>query len=207
MKLPILTLVCFIFVSAPLYSGEGENQKFDKVEMDINRDNYILFENESLVLCDRDNDEYLMEISPDIELYVRSHKISISEYQQELLEDYYIAQHILFTKRNKIGASGIRIGVASAKLAGKAVSGAFMLIVSGFDEEEEMEFEEEMEREAEKIEREAEKIEEHAEDYEDQVYVINKLQREIKKEIKILDEFDLSVDEDFDNFSIDANND
>ena len=202
MKLFTLTLICLSFVLAPLYSGEGGGEKFDKVEMDINRDNYILFENESLILCDRGNDEYLMEISREIELYVRSQKVSISEYQRELIEDYYVAQHILFTKRNKIGARGIRIGVKGAKLAAKAVSGAFMLIASGFDKREEMEFEEEMEREAEKIEREAEKIEEDAEDYEDQVYVINKLERKIRREIEILDEFDLSVDEDLNNFSI-----
>lgn len=208
MKVFITTLISFFFLSFPLYSGEGEDVKkiFDNVEMDINRDNYILFENESLILCNRKSDEYLMEITPDMELYVRSKKIQLSEYQNDLIEDYYIAQHIMFTKRNKIGAKGIRIGVKGAKLAVKAVGGAFVLFASGFDEEEEIRFEEEMERESEKIEEEAEKLEDDADDYEEQRYVINRLDRKIRKEIEILDDFDLSVDENT-GFSIEIDND
>lgn len=207
MRLFITAIICFSLFITPLFSGEGGEKLFEKVEMDINRDNYILFEKESMILCDRNTDEYLMEITPDIELYVKSDKVYLNDYQQELVEKYYVAQHILFTKRNKIGAKGIRIGVNSAKLAAKAVSGAFMLLVSGFDEEEEMRFEQEMESEAENIEREAEKLEDTTEDYVDQIYVVNKLEKKLRKEIDILNEFDLSVDEGFDTYTIDSSND
>ena len=56
MKLIILTTLCVSFFIVPLYSGEGDYVNLDKVEMDINHDNYILFEDESMILCDRRSD-------------------------------------------------------------------------------------------------------------------------------------------------------
>jgi hypothetical protein len=98
--------------------------------------------------------------------------------------------------RNSLAARGVKIGIASVKLAAKAVGGAVELIVSGFDEDVEQEFEEDMERESEKIEYVAENLEEEAEEYNDQVREVNRIERRLRDRVDELAYFDLSVDED-----------
>ena len=167
------------------------------------KDNYILFEDNSLIVCDRYSDEYLAEISEDFELFIKGKMIKVNDYQQELLEEYYLAQYNLFSSRNIIGAKGIEIGMQGASLALKAVGGAFVLIVSGFDEEIEEDFEDKMDDEAEKIEEKAEELERHADEFENQIYVVNKIERKLSKEIEELDDIDLYVDKDSLSISVD----
>lgn len=189
-------IVTFFAFLSPSFAEDGGITNIDDIEMNINDENYILFEDESLVVCDRKTDEYLVEITPGFDLYIRGKKEDIDEEQKDLIEDYYIAQYMLYIKRNRISAKGIEIGIQGARLAAKAVSGAFMLMANGFDEEEERQFEENMEREAEEIERNSEMIDSHVEDYEDQIYNVNKTERIMSRKIKNLQEYALFVDED-----------
>lgn len=189
-------IVTFFAFLSPSFAEDGGITNIDDIEMNINDENYILFEDESLVVCDRKTDEYLVEITPGFDLYIRGKKEDIDEEQRDLIEDYYIAQYMLYIKRNRISAKGIEIGIQGARLAAKAVSGAFMLMANGFDEEEERQFEENMEREAEEIERNSEMIDSHVEDYEDQIYNVNNTERIMSRKIRNLQEYALFVDED-----------
>ena len=197
-----IILILFAF-SAYLSADDGTRQIFKHVEMNINHDNYVLFEDNSLIICDRYTDEYLAEISEDYELFIKGRKVKINDKQQKLLEEYYTAQYNLFDSRNLIGAKGVQIGIQSAGLALKAVGGAFVLIANGFDEQAGEKFEDEMEYESEKIGEVAEELEKEAEEFEHKIYIVNKVEREIRKEIDELDEIDLWVDEDCLSLSVD----
>ena len=194
----IFTQIIFLlsFLVYHLSADDGNRQIFSHVEMNINNSNYVLFEDNSLIVCDRDTDEYLAEISEDYDLFVKGKKVDVNDNQRKLLEEYYEAQYELFSSRNLIGAKGIEIGMQSAGLALKAVGGAFVVMASGFDEEKSQEFEEAMEYEAEKIEDKANELEEHAENFENQILIVNRTERKIRKEIEALDRVDLYVDED-----------
>jgi len=191
----IFLLASFLLVNVSL-ADDGLKSEFKKFQMNINDENYIMFEDNSLVLCDRSTDEYLLEITEDSDLFIRSKKIRINSEQRDLIADYYEAQKTLFIKRNSIGAKGVEIGLASAKLAAKAVGGTIELIASGFDENVEAKFEQDMEREAKEIEYHADNIEDDADEYSEKIDEINSLERKIHRAIEELDEFDLSVDED-----------
>lgn len=192
-----LTKISFIFltffVAASALAEDGLKQKFTKIQMNINKENYIIFEDECLIVCDRQTDEYLVEITPETELYVRSRKVRLSDHNRDLVRDYYLAQRTLFSKRNSIGAKGIRIGLESAKLAAKAVGGAIGVVVSGFDENVESQFEKEIEHEAGKIEYHAENIEADADEMEECIYEINLLERDIYRNIDELAMINLEV--------------
>ncbi|KAA3615025.1 MAG: hypothetical protein D8M58_11275 [Calditrichaeota bacterium] len=192
----ILFLFCLIIIPGIMFAEDGMKAKFHDVQMNINDDNYIVFEDETLIICDRQSDKYLIEITPEIDLYIESNKVSLNSNQRSLLRDYYEAQQILFSKRNSIGAKSIHIGLEGVKLAATAVGGVVELALSGFDEEVEDEFEKEMEKKSEKIERQADRLEDDAEEFEYQVKQINRLNRKINREIDDLYYFDLSVDED-----------
>lgn len=196
MKVFTFTVVILCCCFNQLFAEDGLTKTFKHVEMNINHDNYILFEDNSLVVCDRNTDEYLVEISEDFRLFVKGKEISTNQEQRDLLEDYYIAQYNLFSSRNIIGAKGVEIGIQSAKLAIKAVGGAFVLIASGFDDETSDDFEEAMEVESEKIEEAASELEEEADEYERYIYIVNKAEREMSYEIDELDRFDLYIDKD-----------
>jgi hypothetical protein len=197
-------IVCLLFLLFQFgFSDDGTKQIFDHVEMNINSSNYILFEDNSLIVCDRYTDEYLAEITEDFELYVRGKEVEVSNRQRDLLEQYYMAQYNLFSSRNIIGTKGIEIGMQSAGLAIKAVGGAFVLIASGFDEQAGEDFEDEMEYESEKIEQKADELEREAEEFEYQIDIVNDVEWKIKREIKELDNIDLYVDEDALSISVD----
>lgn len=191
MKVAAFFIFIFCFC---LHAEDGLEKKFAHVEMNINDDNYILFEDNSLVICDRYTDEYVVEISEDFDLFIRGKKIPVNKEQRKLLENYYIAQYNLFSSRNIIGAKGVEIGIQSAGLAIKAVGGAFVLMASGFDEDAEQEYQDGIELESKKIEEHAKRIEEEADEFERQVDLINHLEREISRKIDELDQIDLHVD-------------
>ena len=69
----ISTFIAFIlcFCIQLGFAEDGLKQTFTHVEMNINDDNYVLFEDNSLIVCDRYTDEYLLEISEDFDLYVK----------------------------------------------------------------------------------------------------------------------------------------
>jgi len=191
-----LFLISFFLLINIGFADDGMKEKFKNVHMNINNQNYIIFEDDNLIVCDRDTDKYLVEITSDNELYIRSEKIHLNRDQKELLQEYYEAQQILFSKRNSIGAKGLHIGMEGVKLAATAVGGVVELALSGFDEDVENEFEQEMETQAEKLEKHAESIEDDAEEFEYQVDQINRINRMLGREIDDLYYIDLSVDED-----------
>ena len=197
----IITILFFLLQLG--FSDDGTKQIFDHVEMNINNSNYVLFEDNSLIVCDRNTDEYKLEITEDFELFVRGKKVDVSNQQRNLLEKYYMAQYNLFSSRNIIGTKGIEIGVQSAGLAIKAVGGAFVLIANGFDEEAEEEFNDKMEYEAKQIEQKADEIEKEADEFEYQIDVANEVEWKIKREISELDDIDLYVDKDALSISVD----
>ena len=191
--------ISFLFIFLLINFGiaeDGMKEKFKNVQMNINDQNYIIFEDDDLIVCDRDTDKYLVEITANNDLYVESKKIVLNSRQKRLVQEYYEAQHILFSKRNAIGAKGIHIGIESVKLAATAVSGVVELALSGFDEQVEEEFEKEMETQSEELEKHAEGIEDDADDFEYQVDQTNKINRLLTREIDNLYYIDLSVDED-----------
>jgi len=191
------TLVSFaaIFLSTSLFAADdGLEEKFNKVQMNINDYTYILFEDEALIVCDRYNDAYLMEITPTSKLYVRGKRVDLDSRQSAIVSEYYKAMRRVFGTRNSIGAKGVEVGLAGAGLAVEAVGGALELAFSGFDEKAEREFEERIEREAEKLEQEAESIEKDAEEYEEMVDEANYLGRKLKRDLPMLDEIDLYID-------------
>ena len=55
----VILFVCFYFQC--VIADDGKKQMFTHVEMNINNDNYILFEDNSLIVCDRYNDEYIVD--------------------------------------------------------------------------------------------------------------------------------------------------
>ncbi len=189
-------LFSFILIINFGYAEDGMKEKFEKIQMNINDYNYVIFEEEALIICDRETDEYQVEITSDSDLYIRSKKIDLNENQKGLLNEYYEAQYILFSKRNSIGAKSVHVGIEGVKLAVSAVGGVVELALSGFDEEVEDEFEQEMEAKSERLERKAEGIEEDAEEFEYQVGQINRIERKLSRDIDDLYEIDLSVDED-----------
>lgn len=196
-----MMLFSILFVSFAT-ADDGLSQTFDNTEMDINDDNYVLFEDGALIIGDRDNDQYLMEITRDNKLFVNGKRIKLTSSQKRITQRYYELFSELFTFRNRIGAKGLKIGMSGVKLAAKAVSGAFVVLASGGDEVVTEEFEEDMEREAERLEAEAEKIEDWAEDYELCVDRLNRFYRRNKTEIAAIDHIDLYVDTDSDNINI-----
>ena len=186
----------FLIITTFLFAEDGLKEKFTKVQMNINHDSYVIFEEECFVLCDRETDEYLVEITPETDLFIRSKKININSAERDLLTDYYLAQRTLFSRRNSIGAKGIKIGIESAKLAAKAVGGAIGLVVSGFDENVESDFEKEMQEESEKIEYHANNIERDAEEIDDSICEINDLEQKLCNSVSELRSFDLHVEKD-----------
>jgi hypothetical protein len=195
-------LIFLTFISFG-FAEDGMKEKFKNIQMNINQQNYIIFEDESLIICDRESDKYLVEITPEIDLYIKSRKVDLDAEQKSLVREYYEAQQILFNTRNSIGAKGLHIGIESAKLAVAAVGGAVELALSGFDESVGDEFEQEMESKAERIEEKANDIEDDADEFDYRVVQINKIDRKISRTIDALNEIDLSVDED--RLSIDIN--
>lgn len=192
----ILFSISFFILINFCFAKDGIEEKIKNIQMNINDQNYIIFEDKALIICDRDTDRYLVEITPESDLYISSKKIKLSSHQKRLLNEYYKAQHILFGKRNSIGIKGVYIGLESVKLAVAAVGGLVELALSGFDEEVENEFEREMETQSEKIEKQAEGIEEDAQEFEYQVVQINRIDRKLSRIIDDLGNIDLSVDED-----------
>ncbi|MCB9058141.1 MAG: hypothetical protein H6627_06205 [Calditrichae bacterium] len=205
MNLIKISIIIFVFaLYGFVLADDGLKENFSKVQMNINEDNYIIFEEECLIVCNRETDEYLVEITPENELYIRSRKISLSNEERELVRDYYLAQRTLFSNRNSIGAKGIHIGIESAKLAAKAVGGAIGLVASGFDEKVEAEFEQEMENESRKIEYHAERIEMDADEMEDNIDELNRIEHDLSLKITDLDNINLRiVEEELGNITLD----
>jgi len=84
------TLVSFaaIFLSTSLFAADdGLEEKFNKVQMNINDYTYILFEDEALIVCDRYNDAYLMEITPTNKLYVRGKRVDLDSRQFAIVSE------------------------------------------------------------------------------------------------------------------------
>jgi len=202
----IILLLSTLFINISL-AGDGNSRNLDDVSMKINRFNYAIFEDGNLLICDRRSDDVLFEITEDYELVVEGKITELDWGQEELVEDYYRSFNRVFKKRDEIISKGVEVGIKGAQLGMKAVSGVFVLIASGFDEDAEREFEDEMEREAEKIEMRAEDLEKIANELEYQIYVINDIEGEMRREINQLDDFDLYLDEDEMDMSFDFDDD
>lgn len=196
MKRVLLSVVLIGCITSLALAEDGLADRLKKMQMNMNEDHYLLFEDNSLIICDRQTDEYMIEITPEYELFIRSKKININNNQKELLGEYYKAQKELFDNRNELGAKGIRIGLASVKLAAHAVGGAIELVFSGFDEDKEKELEENIEREADKLEKHADGLESHADRIEELVKEINRLNYKLHDHIPELRKYDLYMDAD-----------
>ena len=93
MNLIKISIIIFVYaLYGFVLADDGLKENFSKVQMNINEDNYIIFEEECLIVCNRETDEYLVEITPENELYIRSRKINLSNEERELVRDYYLAQ-------------------------------------------------------------------------------------------------------------------
>ncbi|HHM02608.1 MAG TPA: hypothetical protein ENJ15_06305 [Caldithrix abyssi] len=155
--LPWLILLAGLLFA--VQADDGIKQKIKKIQMNINADNYLLFEEGNLVICSRENDSYLMEVDEEGNLYLSAKKVDISSEEQEYLRGYYNKMYEIYDLRNSMGSKGVRVGLAGARLAAKAVGHAVEYVFSGFDEEVEKKMECELEQEAEKLEESANGLE------------------------------------------------
>ncbi len=186
----------FGFITA-VRADDGIKQQIKKIQMNINADNYLLFEEGNLIICSRENDSYLMEVDEDGQLYVNAKKITLSPDEREILVRYYEKMYDIFDLRNNMGSKGVRVGIAGARLAVKAVGHAMEYVFSGFDEEVEKKMECELEQEAEKLEKSANGLEGQGDHLLEQVAAINRfIEKELVPNVPAVREIDLEVDMD-----------
>jgi len=170
--------------------------------MNINEDNYILFEDSSLIIASRENDVYLAEITPNTNLYLKGQKETVTTAQKEILTKYYKSMRKIFVTRNRIGGKAIKVGIAGVKLAAKAVGGLVDYVLSGFDDEVMKEYEKKMERESKKIDDQGDHIDDMAKAYEEFRRENNGIVDEIRNMLPQLDPVRLEIDEENADFQI-----
>ena len=191
-----------LFVFQIVLADDGMSEKFNKIQMNINNENYILFEDSSLILASRDNDIYLVEISPQAALFIHGEKVQTSQTQKIILKKYYQSMYTTFRTRNRIGGKAVKVGLAGAKLAVKAIGGLVDYVLSGFDDQVMKDYEKKMADESDKIDVQADRIDAMGEKYKKFREANNKIVVEIRDKVPQLDPFRLEIDEDGDDINI-----
>jgi len=190
MKSVIITLTLAALVFVPPTDAEsrifdtvicdevhGESlTRGDNVDIDI-EDGSILFEK-------HDRDE-TVEITEDYELYINGERIALRRSEQNLVRKYHRQFEKIIKEAKEIGLEGARVGAAGAKMAvkavGKALAGLGGELDTGRLEKELDEMEEDIEERAGRLEDRAEEIEKEAEELEN-------LHRDLRRNIRELDE-------------------
>ncbi len=197
----LLFISMLVFFQA-VRADDGLSEKFKKLQMNINEQNYVIFEDSSLIVASRDNDVYLVEITPKSDLYIHGEKIDVTPSQKKILSKYFKSMRKIFHTRNRIGGKAIKVGIAGAKLAVKAVGGLVDYVLSGFDDEVMDEFEKEMDRESERIDAQGEHIDDMGKVYKKFRRENNKIVDEIRDTLPVLDSIRLEINEEDADFQI-----
>ncbi|RMH60839.1 MAG: hypothetical protein D6677_13010 [Calditrichaeota bacterium] len=193
----VLWLIVAAGLFAALHADDGIQHKLMKMQMNINPDNYVVFEDSSLVVCSRTNDAYLMEVEPDGTLFIQAKPVRLGNRQTKVLKAYYDLMREIYETRNALGHKGIKLGMAGAKLALRAVGKAVDLILSGFDEEVSRDMEDELQEKADKLKEEANGLEEKGQRFESLVDDINTfIEHRLYPQVSQVKAFDLLLDED-----------
>ncbi len=193
----LFILILFAALFLHVRADDGITHHLKKMRMDINDDHYVVFEDSSLVVCDRNSDAYLIEVGPDGALFIHAKPESLTARQKEVTQAYYTLMHEIYETRNMLGHKGIKIGMDGVKLALRAVGKTVDLILSGFDEEVSRDMEDELEEEAQKLKKQADKLEDEGDHFEEMIPDINNfIKRELYPAVESLKEFDLILDKD-----------
>ncbi len=196
-KTYILGFVFILGFVAVSLADDGIKQQIKKIQMNINPENYLLFEEGNLVICSRENDSYLMEVDEEGNLFISARKIALSGPEKEYLRGYYRRMYEIFDLRNSLGSKGVRVGLAGARLAVKAVGHAVQYVFSGFDEEVEKKMECELEREAEKLEDSTDGMESQGNRLAQRINEINRyIEKELRPHVPAVRKIALELDED-----------
>ncbi len=135
----------------------------------------------TLIITSREDEELVMEITDDYDLYLNGEEIETNNDQRKIVKRYYHQWVDIVDMAKNIGIKGAKIGLEGAKLGMKAVVNLFKLMRADYDSDD---YEAEIEAEAEKIEAKAEKIEIEAEEIDELVEDFEDLQKELEEEIK-----------------------
>ena len=144
----------------------------------------VEFEDGTIILECNDNDD-VVEITGDYELYINGDKVNLDGGQRELVEDYYESLDEIIETAKELGIEGARIGAKGAELGLKAVAGAFKLILDDYDSDD---LERDMERHARRIEAQAEKLERKGEKLEDMADRFERTHKKMRRRIPELDD-------------------
>jgi hypothetical protein len=140
-----------------------------------------------VLIYDKNNEDDVVEITEDNQLFIRNRRIQTSAEQQELTREY--RRRVIHIKHevNKIAYEGAKIGLDGAKIGLKAVAGVFKLILPEYDSED---LERDMDAESSKIEAKAGVLEERAEKIESSVAELEELHDQLREQIKELNELE-----------------
>jgi len=167
-------LVMALGILALFAGGVAAGDHSVTVNYDITNERDCRFHNHEVELDDKhlfitavDHNDFEIEITPDVEVYIDNKKLVLDPEQQELAEDYYNLFMEMTQEAREIGWEGARIGLQGAGIGLKALGGVVKMIFTSYDEDD---LERDMERAAEKIEARADRLEQRAELIEDMAY-------------------------------------
>lgn len=174
MKNILLTIVLLFIIASPILAGQKYNKDHDfnpgdrhisissLKEWHINDVDFEI-EDGSIYISHDDPLYESVEINEKYELFVNDEKIELDAEQQELVTAYFDLTMSIVYRAKEVGWEGVKIGLAGANLALKAVGGVVKMVFTSYDEDD---FERYIDNEAEELENRAEVLEKKAEDIE-----------------------------------------
>ncbi|HSG28913.1 MAG TPA: DUF2884 family protein [Candidatus Krumholzibacterium sp.] len=184
---PVLRTALVVFVLMALAgsadahkigAGKFENDLFRGDDISIDFDDDVLY-----IECE--DEDGLVEINDDYELFVNGDRIKLDKDQQKLVKKYYDDFEDIMDLATEMGLEGARIGAKGAKLGLVAVAKVIKLLSEDYDSDD---LEDEMEKEADKLEKEAEKLEELGEKLEDIADDFERTHKKLRRNVKELDD-------------------
>ncbi len=190
MRTSVISLLVLFF--AVQYGWAIDTKKdqhtFDNLDISPLENVHINNDNGTLVITPEDYDgDFLVEISPDRDLYVNGLKIELSPEQQKWVDEYYALYMDIEESALEVAKEGARIGAEGAALGMKAVSGVFKLLRADYDGED---LDAEMELASKEIELKAEQLEMKAEHVEKMADTLEKRHKQMKEAIPALRDLD-----------------
>jgi hypothetical protein len=166
----ILTVSVLVLALSVIFSMDaGSHRRCRDYDDGTFRNKHIDLEDGTLVI-EHDDEDWIVEITEDYELYVNGDRVKTDREQRKLLRSYYRDYEEIEEFAEEIGKEGAKIGLAGAKLGANAAICAAKLLLDDYDSDD-MELEIEIDKEAlekmvKKIEKKADKIEDMADDFE-----------------------------------------
>jgi hypothetical protein len=187
-KISLLNLIPLLILAIAITNCFAYKSHSPSSRRSICLDNInIDIEDGTLVLANKHDDDEVVEITEDYDLYVNGKKIKTDYRQDALIKDYYNQFMDIIDYAKKIGREGAKIGIEGAKVGLKAAAGVLKLILSDYEADE---FEEYIEEEAEELEERADELKEKAEEIEEMAEEFEDLHQELKENIPELQRLD-----------------